>query len=149
MSDNTEPEEVAQNEDELSWEIEENLTPEELAERWKEIFKDMQDKGILVPDKDAPACMTCGENLNNIDVKIVWTVGGPDEEFVIDEQNFEWAKGLHQYVASPGFFKFVDEDMGRFEAECSLCHGPVIDLISTDNPHGLLYGDMARMAGKL
>lgn len=119
-------------------------------ERWKEIFDELVAKGIIVPDKDAPLCISCQEKLEDITVRTVWILG---EEKEIDKQSFKWVPGLHQFVASPSFFRFVEDGMARFEAECSKCGGIVVDLeiISGEKGgrHGLKFGDGARMAGSL
>lgn len=134
-------------EDGLSWEVDPNLNEEQISERWKEIIKEMQEKGVLVPDTDAPDCMGCQEKLEEITIKLMLNLEEPPVE--IDEQSFTWAKGLAQFLVSPSFFRFVDDGMAYYDARCSKCGAPVMDLESCAEPHGLKFGDMTRMAGKL
>jgi hypothetical protein len=127
-------------------EMPEDLTEEETEQRWKDVFKDLVDKGIIVPDADAPPCIDCQKKLEEITVKVILS-GDPPIELM--EDSFKWVPGLDQFVVSPSFFGFIKEDMGYFDARCSKCGGAVMDLEITENPHGLKFGDMTRMASKL
>lgn len=125
-----------------------DLTEEQKQQRYQDIFKDMVERGIIEPDIDAANCVGCLKPLDKIDVGIILTLDPNDvEEF--DNQQFQWVKGMHQFMVSPGFFKFVEEGMARFDAKCSECGAPVMDLEIVKEPHGLVFGEMTRMAGKL
>lgn len=134
---------IESNNDEEEEFIEEELTEEELQERWKNIFKDLVDQGIIVPDQDAPPCVDCKEKLEEIAIKVMM------DDTELFEDSFKWVKGLDQFVVSPSFYGFVKESIATFNARCSKCGGAVMDLEITDNPHGLKFGEMTRMAGKL
>lgn len=114
--------------------------------RWKEIFDKMVAQGIIVPDKDAPLCMGCPEKLEEITVKVVSDLVPGD---LITEETFTWIPGLHQFNVAPSFFGFVEEGWAHFEACCAKCGTAVIDLEIVEQPHGLKFGEAARMAGNL
>ena len=123
------------------------VSPEEQRARAQKVFEDLQAKGILVPDQEAPFCIGCGERLENITVKVIGTL--TEEEYEIDEDSFQWIPGLHQFSVAPAFFGWVEQDMARFEARCTQCEAPVIGLEIIGHPHGLKFTDETRMAGNL
>ena len=123
------------------------LSPEEQEARRLKVFKDLQDKGILVPDEDAPFCMGCGERMEKITVTVIGTITA--EEYEIDQDSFEWVPGLHQFIVSPGFFGWVRDGFGRFEAVCDHCQTPIVGMEIVEHPHGLKFSDETRMAGNL
>ncbi len=126
--------------------VPENETPEEAKAAWKDIFDKLVEDGIITPNKDAPPCMGCGELLEQVKVTIILTIG---EEVPIDTQEFQWIPGLHQFNASPSFFRFVTEGMGRFETHCSKCDAEVMGMEVDEKKSGLVFADDARMAGNL
>ena len=132
----------------VTYRIPDEYTEEEKRARLQDIFKDMVERGIIEPDIDAPNCIECLKPLEKIDVGIILTLD-PNETEEFDNQQFQWVKGMHQFMVSPGFFGFVEDGMARFDAKCSECGAPVMDLEIVKDPHGLVFGEMTRMAGKL
>lgn len=115
--------------------------------RWQEVFDDLVAKGIIVPDADAAGCPGCGEPLDSLSVAVLLTTVDPPRE--IERRTLQWAKGLHQFLASPGFFGFVREGWGEFRANCVRCSSDAIELEIVDEPHGLKFSEVTRMAGRL
>lgn len=117
------------------------------SQKIRDLFDDWVKRGIIVPDQDAPKCISCQEPLEEIVVTLKLTTVDPPTE--IDTQTFRWAKGMHQFMVSPGFFRFVQENWAEFDARCAKCDTGGLDLEIVEEPHGLKFGAVTRMAGNL
>lgn len=126
-------------------EVPEDQQPD--SERIREMFDDLVKRGIIVEDREAPNCTGCAQPLETIRVRLVLTTG--DEPVEVDVQEFRWAKGMHMFMASPGFFRFVSEGWAEFDASCASCGAGGVELEIVEQPHGLRFGAATRMAGRL
>lgn len=117
------------------------------SQKWRELYDEYVRKGWIVPERDAANCPGCAEPLETLSVGIVLTTA--EQPVEINRLELKWVRGHHQFMASPGFFGFVREGWAEFSASCPNCGCDAIDLEIVEEPHGLKFSDVTRMAGNL